>query len=190
MIPSPELQTADDILAGLDPEQREVAAHPSGPMVVLAGAGTGKTRAITHRIAYGVRSGAYQPQRVLAVTFTARAAGGRVTDAVGEAGFVGEDAIPQFLGGDDVGGIVGHEDPDGSCGEQGRRHGPREPSARDMAGADWRLHGVHDSNGNETGHRRNHRSVSCRCGFDELGPPPDEQASPRPPAGEIRPVCL
>lgn len=68
-------QSADDILDALDPEQREVAANPSGPMVVLAGAGTGKTRAITHRIAYGVRSGAYQPQRVLAVTFTARAAG-------------------------------------------------------------------------------------------------------------------
>lgn len=65
----------DQILAGLDPEQREVAAHPSGPMVVLAGAGTGKTRAITHRIAYGVASGAYHPSRVLAVTFTARAAG-------------------------------------------------------------------------------------------------------------------
>jgi DNA helicase-2/ATP-dependent DNA helicase PcrA len=67
--------SADDVLAGLDPEQREVAAHPLGAMCVLAGAGTGKTRAITHRIAYGVHSAAYQPQRVLAVTFTARAAG-------------------------------------------------------------------------------------------------------------------
>jgi DNA helicase-2/ATP-dependent DNA helicase PcrA len=67
--------TADDILDALDPEQRQVAESPSGPMCVLAGAGTGKTRAITHRIAYGVHSGAYQPQRVLAVTFTARAAG-------------------------------------------------------------------------------------------------------------------
>ena len=67
--------SADDVLDALDPEQREVAAHPLGPMCVLAGAGTGKTRAITHRIAYGVHSGAYQPQRVLAVTFTARAAG-------------------------------------------------------------------------------------------------------------------
>ncbi|MGN6636548.1 MAG: UvrD-helicase domain-containing protein, partial [Oryzihumus sp.] len=69
------IPTADDVLAALDPEQREVAASPHGPMCVLAGAGTGKTRAITHRIAYGVHSGAYQPQRVLAVTFTARAAG-------------------------------------------------------------------------------------------------------------------
>jgi DNA helicase-2/ATP-dependent DNA helicase PcrA len=67
--------TADDVLDALDPEQRQVAASPRGPMCVLAGAGTGKTRAITHRIAYGVLSGAYQPQRVLAVTFTARAAG-------------------------------------------------------------------------------------------------------------------
>ncbi len=67
--------SADDVLATLDPEQREVASSPLGPMCVLAGAGTGKTRAITHRIAYGVHSGAYQPQRVLAVTFTARAAG-------------------------------------------------------------------------------------------------------------------
>ena len=72
---SPAPASADDILAGLDPEQRQVAASPLGPMCVLAGAGTGKTRAITHRIAYGVWSGSYQPHQVLAVTFTARAAG-------------------------------------------------------------------------------------------------------------------
>ncbi|WP_194288690.1 ATP-dependent DNA helicase UvrD2 [Ornithinicoccus halotolerans] len=63
------------VLAALDPEQRLVAEQPRGPMCVLAGAGTGKTRAITHRIAYGVHTGAYTPGRVLAVTFTARAAG-------------------------------------------------------------------------------------------------------------------
>ncbi len=62
------------ILGGLDAEQREVASTLNGPMCVLAGAGTGKTRAITHRIAYGVHSGVYSPQRLLAVTFTSRAA--------------------------------------------------------------------------------------------------------------------
>ena len=46
--------SADDILAGLDPDQRAVATELDGPMRVLAGAGTGKTRAITHRIAYGI----------------------------------------------------------------------------------------------------------------------------------------
>ncbi|MBT0768009.1 ATP-dependent DNA helicase UvrD2 [Kineosporia sp. J2-2] len=66
---------ADGMLEGLDPEQREVALAVRGPVCVLAGAGTGKTRAITHRIAYGVHSGIYVPQQVLAVTFTARAAG-------------------------------------------------------------------------------------------------------------------
>jgi len=66
---------ADAILAALDPEQREVARTPVGPMRVIAGAGTGKTRAITHRIAFGVRSGAYAAPQVLALTFTARAAG-------------------------------------------------------------------------------------------------------------------
>ena len=65
----------DELLAALDPEQREVATAVTGPVRVLAGAGTGKTRAITHRIAYGVLSGAYQPHQVLALTFTARAAG-------------------------------------------------------------------------------------------------------------------
>lgn len=66
---------ADAILDALDPEQRAVATALHGPVCVLAGAGTGKTRAITHRIAYGVRVNAYAPQSVLAVTFTARAAG-------------------------------------------------------------------------------------------------------------------
>ncbi|MEC4018341.1 ATP-dependent DNA helicase UvrD2 [Streptomyces sp. H27-D2] len=67
--------SADAVLEGLDPEQREVATALHGPVCVLAGAGTGKTRAITHRIAYGVRAGMLQPGSVLAVTFTARAAG-------------------------------------------------------------------------------------------------------------------
>ncbi|MCY7373329.1 MAG: ATP-dependent DNA helicase UvrD2 [Spirochaetaceae bacterium] len=66
---------ADALLEMLDPEQREVATTLTGPLCVLAGAGTGKTRAITARIAYGVASGVLVPQRVLAVTFTARAAG-------------------------------------------------------------------------------------------------------------------
>ncbi|MFG2604525.1 ATP-dependent DNA helicase UvrD2 [Streptomyces sp. NPDC048514] len=67
--------TADAVLEGLDPEQREVATALHGPVCVLAGAGTGKTRAITHRIAFGVRAGILQPSSVLAVTFTNRAAG-------------------------------------------------------------------------------------------------------------------
>ena len=66
---------ADSLLEALDPDQREVAEHLEGPLCVLAGAGTGKTRAITYRIAHGVAAGAYQPTQVLAVTFTARAAG-------------------------------------------------------------------------------------------------------------------
>src|SRR5512147_2000953 len=67
--------SADQLLDALDPEQRAVASALRGPVRVLAGAGTGKTRAITHRIAYGVASGVYNPTEVLAVTFTTRAAG-------------------------------------------------------------------------------------------------------------------
>lgn len=62
------------LLEALDADQRQVAEHLEGPMCVLAGAGTGKTRAITYRIAYGVATGVYHPQQVLAVTFTQRAA--------------------------------------------------------------------------------------------------------------------
>jgi DNA helicase-2/ATP-dependent DNA helicase PcrA len=67
--------TASHLLDSLDPEQREVAEALRGPVRVLAGAGTGKTRAITHRIAHGVEQGVYVPSEVLAVTFTTRAAG-------------------------------------------------------------------------------------------------------------------
>ena len=63
------------VLAGLDPEQREVALAPRGPVCVLAGAGTGKTRAVAHRIAYLAATGQADPAKVLAVTFTTRAAG-------------------------------------------------------------------------------------------------------------------
>jgi DNA helicase II / ATP-dependent DNA helicase PcrA len=65
----------DDLLAALDPEQRHVALASRGPVCVLAGAGTGKTRAITHRIAYAVATGMVNPAHVLALTFTVRAAG-------------------------------------------------------------------------------------------------------------------
>jgi DNA helicase-2/ATP-dependent DNA helicase PcrA len=67
--------TADALLAGLDPEQREVALATRGPVCVLAGAGTGKTRAITYRIAYAASTGIVNPAHVLALTFTVRAAG-------------------------------------------------------------------------------------------------------------------
>ena len=66
---------AEEILAALDDEQRAVALATRGPVCVIAGAGTGKTRAITHRIAYAAAIGAMNPQRILAITFTARAAG-------------------------------------------------------------------------------------------------------------------
>lgn len=63
------------VLAGLDERQLEAVQALRGPVAVLAGAGTGKTRVITHRIAHGVDTGAYSPGRVMAVTFTAKAAG-------------------------------------------------------------------------------------------------------------------
>jgi DNA helicase-2/ATP-dependent DNA helicase PcrA len=66
---------AATVLDALDPEQRRVAEALRGPVRVLAGAGTGKTRAITHRIAHGVATGVYAPTEVLALSFTTRAAG-------------------------------------------------------------------------------------------------------------------
>jgi DNA helicase-2/ATP-dependent DNA helicase PcrA len=76
--PAPAV-SADDgpeaVLAGLDPEQRQVALAARGPVCVLAGAGTGKTRAVAHRIAYLAATAQADAAKVLAVTFTTRAAG-------------------------------------------------------------------------------------------------------------------
>ena len=68
------LRSPEELLDALDPQQREAALQVSGPLCVRAGAGTGKTRAITYRIAYGSAVGAVDPNTVLAVTFTAKAA--------------------------------------------------------------------------------------------------------------------
>lgn len=65
----------DRLIKDLDDEQREAVQAPRGPVCVLAGAGTGKTRTITRRIAYLVAAGHVAPSQVLAVTFTSRAAG-------------------------------------------------------------------------------------------------------------------
>lgn len=68
------MQPAEELLKYLDPDQASAARALRGPVCIRAGAGTGKTRAITYRIAYGVESGVYDPYSVLAVTFTTRAA--------------------------------------------------------------------------------------------------------------------
>ena len=70
-----DVTSPESLLADLDDQQRQAAEALLGPVCLLAGAGTGKTRAITHRIAYGVASGVYPPGRVMALTFTSRAAG-------------------------------------------------------------------------------------------------------------------
>jgi DNA helicase II / ATP-dependent DNA helicase PcrA len=66
---------AEELLRDLDDEQRAVATAVRGPLLVIAGAGTGKTRAITYRLAYGAAIGVFDPQKILALTFTAKAAG-------------------------------------------------------------------------------------------------------------------
>lgn len=75
LAPAGSAGSADSLLQGLNDEQKQVAGTLLGPVVVRAGAGTGKTRVLTRRIAYGVASGCYTPEKVLALAFTRKAAG-------------------------------------------------------------------------------------------------------------------
>src|SRR4051794_10554741 len=133
---------AEAVLAGLDEQQRAAAQAVRGPVCILAGAGTGKTRTITHRIAYGVHLGEYVPEQVLAVTFTARAAGelrGRLS-ALGVGGVQARTFhaaamrqlryfAPEGLGGP-VPGPVGNKPPPRAPAAPPPRPAPHPPSPR------------------------------------------------------------
>ena len=85
--PLPAGRESRGLLAGLTPEQAQAVTHGPGPLLLLAGPGAGKTRTLTHRVAYLLASGRAQPWEILVVTFSVRAAGElrlRLADLLGE----------------------------------------------------------------------------------------------------------
>src|SRR5437764_3630098 len=75
------------LLEGLTPEQAQAVTHGTGPLILIAGPGAGKTRTLTHRIAYLLETGQARPDQILAVTFSVRAAGElrlRLADLLGQ----------------------------------------------------------------------------------------------------------